>query len=131
MSAMRIGTLFCFKISAIASNEPSVSALTTTPAISVIIRMRPTSSVTMSAYFAVSSPLGTTYNGAPARAPSNPGATILMPAAAKTQSTEVNLSRGSLISSNGLGTRMALMLATTGLSLPPTTIRSSFWRVPS
>ena len=57
--------------------------------------------------------------------------TILIPAAADTESTERNLSRGSLISSSGFGTSMALILVTMGLSLPPTTIRSSFCRLPS
>jgi len=53
------------------------------------------------------------------------------PAAAKTDSTEVNLSRGSLISSNGLGTRIALIRVTIGFSLPPITITSSLFNVPS
>src|SRR3989304_303686 len=108
-SAILICTLFFFRISAIASKDPSVSALTTTPATSVAILIRPISSVTSLAYSAGPSPDGTTYNGAPASAPPSPDATIFTPAAAKTQSTELNLSRGSRISSKGLGTKIALM----------------------
>ena len=53
--------------------------------------------------------IATGYNGAPAKAPSNPEATIFTPEAACTWLTDENLSLGSLISSKGLGTSIALI----------------------
>jgi hypothetical protein len=53
-SAIRTCTLFALRISAIASREPKVSALTITPSISFVILILPISSVIRLQYLATS-----------------------------------------------------------------------------
>ncbi len=65
-----------------------------------------------------------TNNPPPAIASSNSGAAILIPAAATTSLTGENLSRGSRISSSGLGIRRARTCVIIGSGSPPTTMVS-------
>ncbi len=108
-----------------------MSVLSMIPSISVVILIFSISSETDLMNSGRRFSEGTAYSGAPARVSSRLGAAIFIPAAAETWSTEVNLSRGSLISSRGLGKRAARTLVMMGFSLAPTMMVSPFFSIPS
>ena len=131
MSAILMGTSFCLRLSTIASRLPRVSVFNMMPTFSVWTLRRSISEATSStALFRVMSP-PTARRADPGIASSMSGAAILIPEAAWASLMLLNFLRGSLISSRGWGTSMALILVVIGPSLPPITIVSSAFRVPS
>ncbi len=129
ISAERIGTSIPFKIFKRASNDPRVSALTTTPTSSVWIFMF---SISWSIFSFTSSRFPrATRRGDPETTLSMWGATILIPAAATTSSTFLKRFLASLISSKGLGFKSDLILVTKTSSLVVKAILSSFLKIPS
>ncbi len=86
---------------------------------------------TASEYRSTSPSVRAAYTVVPGSTPARSGEATLSPAAAFTLSTPVNLSRGSRISSSGLGSRMALGLATMTPSRRAITMRSVLFSWPS
>ena len=116
MSALATATPLCDSIDTTASSEPIVSHRTVTPSASVSTNTERISASILprsSATAAAAAPAGATSIVDPGRTPSRSGDAILTPAAAETDSTGANRSRGSRISSSGLGSSMALGLAAT------------------
>ena len=127
-----MGIFSFFNISIIASSEPIVSHLRITPNALVLLIKVPFTSDSIKCRISFSSSLfRRTYKGLPANTPSKSGDTILKPAAEITSVTDLNLSRGSRISSKGFGRSKALTLVTTISSRFATMIVSPCLIVPS
>ena len=107
MFASRIGISNSLNNLTIASREPKVSALTKTPSSSVLMVISSISFNISSSTFSLSLK---TLSGEPETTSSKLGAAILIPAAATTSSNFWNFFLESLISSNGSGLKMDLIL---------------------